>query len=276
MQDVLDFDFNIKEIFLVHQMAFTNNKQMTLYKKGRNMSGFVYCISGKGVFDFGEFICCLEPGELMFLSPDSSYTARREGNEEFVHITVNFDMDIPKGYGRSVLNDILHGTDVVNTKVSDTVRLSTLMEKLLGIWQNKPLGYKLSAKSVIYEILGEYFVSVIRRYRKDTGYSKISAAKKYIDENYTEDINIATLANMCYMSETHFRRLFFRLMGITPTEYKTNKRILKAKDLLLTGDYSVAEAANLVGIYDANYFSRIFKKKTGFSPTEYINMYGLS
>ena len=276
MQDVLDFDFNIKEIFLVHQMAFTTNNQMTLYKKGRNMSGFVYCISGRGEFDFGDFVCYLEPGELMFLSPDSSYTARRENDEEFLHITVNFDMDIPNGYGESVLNDILHGTDVVNTKVSDTVRLSTLMEKLLGIWQNKPLGYKLSAKSVIYEILGEYFVSVIRRYRKDIGYSKISAAKKYIDENYTGDISIATLANMCYMSETHFRRLFFKLMGITPTEYKTNKRILKAKDLLLTGDYSVAAAARFVGIDDANYFSRIFKKKTGFSPTEYINMYGLS
>ena len=38
----------------------------------------------------------------------------------------------------------------------------------------------------------------------------------------------------------------------------------------------VAEAATKVGIEDANYFSRIFKKKTGFSPTEYINMYGLS
>lgn len=276
MQDVLDFDFNIKEIFLVHKSTFDDDNKMTMYKKRRNMSGFVYCISGRGEFNFGNFICYLEPGEIMFLSPDCSYTAKRFGNKEFLHITVNFDMDIPEISTDSVLKDILRGNGVGNMKTSDTVHLSDLMEKLEGIWKSKPLGYKLSAKSLVYEILGEYFVSVIRSYRKDTGYSKIYAAKKYIDENYTQDISISVLANMCYMSETHFRRVFLKLMGITPTEYKTNKRILKAKDLLLTGDYTVAEAAASVGIDDANYFSRIFKKKTGFSPTEYINMYGLS
>jgi len=276
MQDILDFDFDIKEVFLVHKMAFDNDNPMNLYKNRRNMAGFVYCISGRGEFSFEGGVYYLEPEELMFLSPNSSYSAKRSGSEPFRHITVNFDMDtmaVPQG---SVLSAVLEGTGCENMKVSDTVRLSDLMEKLLGIWQTKPLGYKLSAKSVIYEILGEYFVSVIRKYRKDTGYNKIYTAKKYIDDNFTSDISIGTLANMCSMSETHFRRMFFKLMGITPTEYKTNKRILKAKDLLLTGDYSVAGAAENVGIDDANYFSRIFKKKTGFSPTEYVNMYGLS
>ncbi len=276
MQDILDFDFNIKEVFLVHKMAFDNDNQMTLYKKRRNMSGFVYCISGRGEFTFEDEIYYLEPGELMFLSPNSSYTARRSGSEPFWHITVNFDMDIVSVPHSSVISDVLEGTGYENMKISDTVHEADFMEKLLGIWQTKPLGYKLSAKSVVYEILGEYFVSVIRKYRKDTGYNKIYAAKKYIDENFTADISIGTLANMCSMSETHFRRMFFKLMGITPTEYKANKRILKAKDLLLTGDYSVADAASMVGIDDANYFSRIFKKKTGFTPREYVNMYGLS
>lgn len=275
MQDMLDFDFNIKEIFLVHKKAFTDESHMTLYKKRRNMSGFVYCISGRGEFAFNEGVYYLEPGEIMFLSPNSSYTVKKCGNEDFLHITVNFDMDIAFVPSSSVLRDVVNGSGFENMKISDTVRLSDLMEKLLGIWKTKPLGYKLSAKSVIYEILGEYFVSVIRKYRKDTGYSKIYEAKKYIDENYTEEISIGALANMCSMSETHFRRVFYKLMGITPTEYRTNKRLLKAKDLLLSGGYSISETAATVGIEDPNYFSRIFKKKTGYSPTEYVNMYGL-
>ncbi len=276
MQDTLDFDFNIKEIYLVHKMAFVNDSRMFMYKKGRNMSGFVYCISGCGEFSFGDRKCYLNAGELMFLSPESSYTVKRSGKEDFWHITVNFDMDVISAPSGSYLSDVLEGTGYENMKISDTVHIGDLMENLLSIWKTKPLGYKLSAKSVVYEILGEYFVSVIRKYRKDTGYSKIYAAKKYIDENFTTDISIGTLANMCSMSETHFRRMFFKLMGITPTEYKTNKRILKAKDLLLTGDCSVSDAAECVGIEDANYFSRIFKKKTGFTPREYVNMYGLS
>ena len=276
MQDMLDFDFNIREIFLVHKMAFMNDNLMTMYQNRRNMSGFVYCISGKAEFIFDDNVCYLEAGELMFLSPNSSYIAKRSGNEDFWHITVNFDMTTMSVPSYSTVADVLNGTGFDYIKTSDTVRLGDLMENLLAIWKTKPLGYKLSAKAMVYEILGEYFVSVIRKYRKDVGYSKISVAKQYIDENYTSDLSIGVLANMCSMSETHFRRLFYRLMGITPTEYKTNKRILKAKDLLLTGDYTVAEAAAKVGIEDANYFSRIFKKKTGFSPTEYVNMYGLS
>ena len=275
MQDILDFDFNIRDIFLVHKMGFKDDSQMTLYKKRRNMSGFVYCISGRGEFSFDKGIYFLEPGELMFLSSNSSYTVRRRGDEEFLHITVNFDMEMPHVSETSIFSDIINGIGCENMKTSDTARLGNLMEKLLGVWKSKPLGYRLSAKSVIYEIMGEYFVSVIRKYRKDTGYSKIYSAKKYIDEHFTEDIRISDLSNMCSMSETHFRRVFFKLMGITPTEYKNNKRILKAKDLLLSGDYSILETAKIVGIDDANYFSRIFKKKTGFSPREYINMYGL-
>ena len=49
-----------------------------------------------------------------------------------------------------------------------------------------------------------------------------------------------------------------------------NKRILKAKDLLLSGEYSVSDTAREVGFDDASYFSRLFRQRTGYSPSEFL------
>ena len=72
------------------------------------------------------------------------------------------------------------------------------------------------------------------------------------------------------MSETHFRRMFAKLFAVPPTEYRLRKRILRAKDLLLSGQYTISEAARQVGFSDPNYFARIFKLKEGVSPSEFI------
>ena len=117
MQDTLDFDFNIKDIFLVHKMAFVNDSRMFMYKKGRNMSGFVYCVSGCGEFSFDDRKCYLNAGEFIFLSPESSYTVKRYGEEEFWHITVNFDVDIISVPEGSILEDVLSGIGYENIKI---------------------------------------------------------------------------------------------------------------------------------------------------------------
>lgn len=71
------------------------------------------------------------------------------------------------------------------------------------------------------------------------------------------------------MTYNWFIRCFKDFTGSSPQAYLTDMRIEQAKDLLSNTSFQIAEIAELVGYSDPLYFSRIFKKKTGYSPNEY-------
>jgi AraC family transcriptional regulator, arabinose operon regulatory protein len=86
---------------------------------------------------------------------------------------------------------------------------------------------------------------------------------------YQKDINIALLADGCHISCCWFIREFKRYTGYTPKQYITNLRLQNAKELLNNHSLSISDVANLVGYDNQLYFSRIFRKYIGMSPSEY-------
>ncbi|MHC1693881.1 MAG: helix-turn-helix domain-containing protein [Eubacteriales bacterium] len=81
------------------------------------------------------------------------------------------------------------------------------------------------------------------------------------------------LSRGAYCSD-HLRRLFRQETGFTPLEYLTELRINNAKMLMKESKnlrYTIADISMMSGFYDSGYFSRVFKKKTGITPTQYLN-----
>ena len=91
----------------------------------------------------------------------------------------------------------------------------------------------------------------------------------YIRKNIDKEINIQELAEMCCLTKDHFIRLFKKEMNNTPLNYINQKKIEKAQLLLLTEDMHIKDIAYSLAFYNITYFSRIFKKFAGCSPTEY-------
>lgn len=91
----------------------------------------------------------------------------------------------------------------------------------------------------------------------------------FIENNLTEDINFIELAAKNNVSPNHFRKIFKDITGLTPIEYTNRLRVTKACNALLTSNQSVSHIAASVGIYDSNYFSRLFKQYMGCSPRYY-------
>ena len=97
----------------------------------------------------------------------------------------------------------------------------------------------------------------------------VSDAAKYISSHYTENIQIPDLAKMEHLSVSRFCFLFKRRFGISPQKYILELRMATARDLLTSTDLPIKEIGIVCGYADAHFFSRIFRRVCGVSPTEY-------
>ena len=167
--------------------------------------------------------------------------------------------------------------------------------KRLNLWQNfiLPMGKSKEFEAVFEKMLLEYtmkrpafedacasyllqlLVLISRRHAPmESGVQKEQAQKieqvlMKMYDSLEKELSITELAKSCYMSVGHFCHLFKNVVGISPHGYMAYLRIEKAKDLLANTDRSVAEISAATGFSDQNYFSRYFKKRTGYSPSEY-------
>lgn len=99
----------------------------------------------------------------------------------------------------------------------------------------------------------------------------IKKAMEYIKNNYTRNIRHQSIAEYVHVNKSYLSRLFHKETGETLTDAITRIRIEKAKELLANTNIKTYEVAFMVGIDDPAYFSVLFKKMTGLSPTEYKN-----
>lgn len=103
-------------------------------------------------------------------------------------------------------------------------------------------------------------------------YTDIEQAINYFDEHFREDIVVEKVAASMFVKPCWFIRKFKATVGQTPMQYILNMRIVKAKELLEKGGQNVSQVASAVGYDNPLYFSRVFKKYVGVSPSEYKKM----
>lgn len=99
--------------------------------------------------------------------------------------------------------------------------------------------------------------------------SQISAAIEYVNENYHDVIKISQLADICSVSQTHFRRLFEYYMNMPPLEYVNFVRIQKACEFLRKNNESMEVIAQKCGFITPSTFNRNFKKYVGVTPYQW-------
>lgn len=100
----------------------------------------------------------------------------------------------------------------------------------------------------------------------------VKKISEYIEENYNKDISLVELANYVGFSSYYLSKLIKESLQINYITYLTSVRIDKAKILLKKGDLNISEIAYKVGYSEPKYFSNVFKKLEGVTPTEYKKM----
>lgn len=121
--------------------------------------------------------------------------------------------------------------------------------------------------SCIYRILGHISATEhnnVSRYN----YSYIRKGIQLLESD--GNMKIKDIAKLCGMSECYFRRIFQEYSGETPAKFRQNRRMEKAKQMLLSDMFSVQEIAEKLHFTDIHHFSKTFKSIVGVSPKEYI------
>lgn len=98
-------------------------------------------------------------------------------------------------------------------------------------------------------------------------------ALRYINSNYTDaEFNLSALSYTMHISLSHLSTVFKQATGQNLSAYVAELRMEHARHLLTDPSYSIAEVSALSGYSDARYFAKLFKKKTGNTPSEYRNL----
>lgn len=111
----------------------------------------------------------------------------------------------------------------------------------------------------------------VRSMQKTDGivHSQKDIIKYYIDRNYKKDISAKDVAGILGYSDVYFSKVFKQLFDDNFINYLTKIRIDRAKVLLKDVSFNIKEVGKSVGYADSNYFTKVFKRSIGISPSEY-------
>lgn len=225
--------------------------------ENRPSHGFVYKYSGESLYVFDNKKIKLSAGEILFIPKGSSYEVRRLNIGESRYAVINFSGEggelYPKKFDLSASLDAAY--------LFDRAIKSLIFPSAQG---------RYTALALFYELLAHISSLEERSYFSSEKRQLIAPALKYL-ESHIFDSNLKTeaLHTFCGLSDTYFRRIFISVMGVSPKQYITNKRLIKAKNILDSGDYSyIYEVAAAVGFSDPLYFGKLFKKHYGYLPSK--------
>lgn len=158
------------------------------------------------------------------------------------------------------------------------LKLANLIKQYNGIKQ-KGMIRILIKEGIVYQILSEHMLQhnkdIKRNKKPSTSLTKkeISLVRKVgqrILKNVAEDYNVEDLANNIGITQVKLQEGFKLLFSRTVIEYIRHVRLEEARDLMNTTDYNISQIVYSIGFSSRSYFSKIFKRKYGINPSEFL------
>lgn len=222
----------------------------------RPYHALIFKIDGESEYAFHSQRLTISAGQVLFIPKGETYTVQRFSENESHYALINFTASLPDASPH--LYDC-NSFDEFKCTIDRLVRVS-LFDSLAG---------QFECISLFYKIVSTLQQSNRKNYGDSNKRILIRPAIDYAESNiFRCDLKIGSLHTMCGISDTYFRKIFVSMYGVTPKKYVLNKRLIQAKNILDSGEYNhIYEVAASVGFEDALYFSKLFKSRYGYFPS---------
>ena len=241
------------------------------------------CHTDSGFMEFDGKPFPFKAGDVTFISrnvPHTTYSSKGTASL-WSYIYVQPD-EILKGYYADsfpysdIFADMLQNIRCILGK-EDYADIYYLVKTIIEEIERKGMNYQLTVKGLFLAL----FMKMMRIYSSDKNAESrknaeaadnalvISPALDYIKENYMQNFPIEDLADMCHLSQTHFRRVFHEIMNTSPLNYLNTTRILQSCILLRTTEDSILSISERVGFRSVSSYNRHFSEIMGTQPSDW-------
>lgn len=238
------------------------------WDQGRTLNEYqlVYITRGRGIFETQETgRIRIEAGQAFILFPGvwhRYHPVRKQGWDEN---WIGFNGDVAKR-----IMEGFFSPEKALIQIGHDQELLDLILSVTKLMQQPSAGYQQLIAARAMEVLAQVRLRSLSYRAVDRDVArKVQDARLHLLEHSAEPVDMNDLASQLGLSYSRFRSVFKESTGTSPHQYHLDIRLNKARELLCHSTLTLTEIADRVGFTDAYYFSRLFKKKKGCSPSSY-------
>lgn len=251
----------------VHRLVIQPKSILREFRTIRH--GFLFVIRGEARMCVNGTSYELHPGSIFHAAPGMQLDAQVIGTSEYEYYSLFYRFDkVDDEHSDHACGSHFKLEPGANPRV---------IELLSMLHQNAPMlgGIgKLRIKELFLSVMHQVLVGCRHRESGNSPSKRvIEEAVAYINGHYMNPLTLDGLAELHAMSPKRFSYFFHKYTGFRPIDYVIHYRMERASELLKTGHFPIRDIAVSVGYANPLYFSRVFKKKFGVSPSAYTSQF---
>ncbi len=237
-----------------------------------------YLFSGNRYYFIKDKTYCARPGSLVLIKPYEIHCASRFSDEPYERMLISFKKDfiapLVLSLGADLFRPFDKGVHIIELTREERELAEPLLAVMLSEYKSGDDAYEPILKTALCQLLAIASRHSEEEDNKESGFrdsvnKTVAEAAAYINNNYFEDITLASLSSRFYISPCYLSRTFKKVTGSSFVDYLNGVRIKESQRLLLLGDMKISAVADAVGFKSTTHFGRAFKMIVGKSPLEY-------
>ncbi|MGG3306102.1 AraC family transcriptional regulator [Paenibacillus lautus] len=230
----------------------------------------IYVVEGRGEFTIAGKVYELHKGDVAIYNPGIPHEERSITDGPFKVIYCGVDSLHIEGVPQGMLLPAY--VEPVISCEKYAYKVESYLSEILRECDSQVLGYETLSTNLLMSLITVIYriVDVKHQFQSLKGKNEIALrTKHFIDTNYTQSISLKDIADTMYVSQHYLSHLFKKEVGDSPFNYLISRRIEEAKRLLADSEMPIHEVASQVGYGNDKYFSMLFKKITGQTPSSF-------